>query len=161
MALSISFYNISDPPNKLDKTTGTAIHTCSSILPYEPISELTGKIQIDYASQADGANYCSITIGSVTQYYFITDQLLTPGHKMEFFLKRDVLMTYNTDIKDMKILATRSSVVGDGNVGYNSYLPDGLWACDATNLYYLSEDIMDGFFNYDHNDAKYILMTAG
>ena len=40
---------------------------------------------------------------------------------------------------------------------------DGLWMCDSTTLFYLSEDLMNSDpFNYTHDEgAPYILMTAG
>lgn len=164
MAFSVSFYNISDPPNKLNKTIPeTAAHVAQSASPYEPMSELTGKIILAHVTQADGCNYCSITEGSVTQYYFITDTVLLPGGKFEVYLKRDVLMTYSSDIKNMRIVAKRSSCIAKdgGNVGYNSYLEDGMWQIDSTALYWLSTDLFNGYFNYDYEDNGYILMTAG
>ena len=130
MAFSVSFYNISDPPNKLNKTLPeNAAHVAQSASPYEPMSELTGKIILAYVAEADGCNYCSITEGSVTQYYFITDTVLLPGGKFEIYLKRDVLMTYESSIKNMEIYVTRcakqASVTGpDAGTGYNAFLED-------------------------------------
>lgn len=130
MAFSVSFYNISDPPNKLEKTLpDEPSHVAQSVYPYEPMSELTGKIMLDYVPQADGCNYCSITDGSVTQYYFITDTVLLTGQRFEVYLKRDVLMTYKSEIKQLNIFVTRcakqASITGpDATTGYNAFLED-------------------------------------
>ena len=166
MAFTISFYKISDPPNKLDKTVGTATAS-KSCTPFEPVSDLTGSVLIDYVAGIESCNYAQITQGENQtegrpRYCFITDIQKDIGGRMRIFLREDPLMTFNQGIKESPILATRSSVCGkdDGNVGYNAYLDDGLWKCDSTTLYWLSPDLLNGSFDYDEND-KYIILTAG
>lgn len=161
MPFTCKVYKISDPPFQLDKTVGTAIHeaTCS---PFEPMGDLRGDVILDYNSAIEEANYCEITGDGRTRYAFITDQIKGVGGRLTLKLQEDPLMTFKAGIVEADILATRSSVLAkdSGNVGYNSYLPDGFWKCDATHLYWLSDDIMGGFFNYD-TDTDYVLMTAG
>lgn len=167
MAFSLQFYNISDPPNKLDKTLGDQKASCATVRPYEAVSELFGNFLIDYNSEINGCNYCYCP--ELGKYYYITDIQMETGSRMILSVKVDVLMTYNTEIRNMDILATRASVAGkqEGNVGYNSMLEDGMWKCDSTSLYWLSPDLMGGQFNYDRYDDQgrlspvYIVMTAG
>lgn len=162
MAFTCNLYKISDPPFQLDKTLGTALRANISCSPFEPLSDLKGKIILDYTAEADEANYCSITEGTRTRYAFITDRVKGVGGRLTLILDEDPLMTFKAGILEADILATRASVLAkdSGNVGYNAYLPDGFWKCDATHLYWLSEDLMGGFFNYDA-DTDYVLMTAG
>lgn len=170
MAFTCNLYKISDPPYKLNKNLGTALRANISCSPFEPLSDLKGKIILDYTAEADEANYCSITETSGgetpvtrTRYAFITDRIKGVGGRLTLVLDEDPLMTFKAGILKADILATRASVLAkdSGNVGYNAYLPDGFWKCDATHLYWLSEDLMGGFFNYDEQENEFILMTAG
>lgn len=176
MAFSVQFCYTSDPPNTLGKTFGESAQTkiCS---PYEPLSDFSGKIIIDYDEGIEGYNYAVIYEGGSSEHpqhegrprsCFITDIEKLPGGKMAVYVEVDVLETYKDDIKSMEILATRASVAGEqgGNVGYNSMLEDGMWKCDSTSLYWLSKDLMSDQFNYDRYDGNtlaltYIVMTAG
>lgn len=163
MAFTCNLYKISDPPFTLKKNLGTALRANISCSPFEPMGDLKGNIIIDYSAEADEANYCSIVEGTRTRYAFITDRVKGVGGRLTLVLDEDPLMTFKAGILEADILATRASVLAkdSGNVGYNAYLPDGFWKCDATHLYWLSEDLMDGFFSYDEQENEFILMTAG
>ena len=167
MGFNIKFYKISDAPNVLNKTVnadnriGTAAgYDCT---PWEPVGVLDGSVVIAYVQDIGTANYAYISGGIRPRYAYVTGFEILPGNQMRVYVKEDALMTFNQGIKESPILATRSSVCGrdNGNVGFNAYLDDGLWKCDSTTLFYLSEDLMDGFFDYDINGSNYILMTAG
>lgn len=173
MAFTCNLYKISDPPATLHKditSNGKLIRENISCSPFEPMGDLRGQIIIDYSFNADSANYCSITESSGgetpvirTRYAFITDRIKGVGGRLTLVLDEDPLMTFKAGILEADILATRASVLAkdSGNVGYNAYLPDGFWKCDATHLYWLSDDIMGGFFNYDEMANEFMLMTAG
>ena len=168
MAFTIKFYKIDAPPNVLNKdvnpqagNVGTAAgYDCT---PWEPVGVLDGSVVLAYVQDIGTANYAYISGGTRPRYAYVTGFEILPGNQMRVYVKEDALMTFNQGIKESPILATRSSVCGrdNGNVGYNAYLDDGLWKCDSTTLFYLSEDLMDGFFDYDINGSNYILMTAG
>ena len=168
MAFNIKFYKISDAPNVLNKNVNTeagnvgtgAGYDCT---PWEPVGVLDGSVVIAYVQDIGTANYAYISGGTRPRYAYVTGFEILPGQQMRVYVKEDALMTFNAGINESPILATRSSVCGkdNGNVGYNAYLDDGLWKCDSTTLFYLSEDLMDGFFNYDINGSNYVLMTAG
>ena len=165
MAFTCNLYKISDPPYTLKKDIGNdkLIRKNIPCSPFEPLSDLKGKIILDYTAAADEANYCSITEGTRTRYAFITDRVKGVGGRLTLVLDEDPLMTFKAGILEADILATRASVLAkdSGNVGYNAYLPDGFWKCDATHLYWLSEDLMGGFFSYDEMENEFMLMTAG
>lgn len=168
MAFNIKFYKISDAPNVLNKNVNPEAGTIGTLAgydctPWEPVGVLDGSVVLDYVQDIGTANYAYISGGTRPRYAYVTGFEILPGHQMRVYVKEDALMTFNQGIKESPILATRSSVCGkdNGNVGYNAYLEDGLWMCDSTTLFYLSEDLMDGFFDYDINGSNYILMTAG
>ena len=171
MAFTIKFYKISDAPNVLNKNVnpeagniGTAAgYNCT---PFEPVGTLDGSVLIDYvaADPIETANYAYISGDNRPRYCYVRDFSKEVGSRLKVYLTEDPLMTFAAEIKLAPILATRSSVCGkdDGNVGYNAYLDDGLWKCDSTTLFYLSEDLMPIPFSYDYYAANtYILMTAG
>jgi hypothetical protein len=172
MGFNIKFYKISDAPNVLNKNVkpeegnvGTkAGYNCT---PWEPVGVLDGSVVIDYVQDIGTANYAYISGGTRPRYAYVTGFEILPGHQMRVYVKEDALMTFKTEIKESDILATRCSVNArdDGNVGYNSYLNDPMWRCDSTTLYFLSDDLMRGQFNYDIHDsenrAEYIIVTAG
>ena len=94
MPFTINFYKVTDPPNKLDKTTGTSLGSfnCS---PFKPISDLTGSVVVSYTAEVEAANYAAIG----TRYYYVRDVILQPGGRMEVVLELDPLKTLSTEIK--------------------------------------------------------------
>ena len=165
MAFNIKFYKISDAPNVLNKTVGDAIGTAAGYdcTPWEPVGVLDGSVVLGYVADIGTANYAYISGGTRPRYAYVTGFEILSGQQMRVYVKEDALMTFNQGIKESPILATRSSVLAkdDGNVGYNAYLQDGMWTCDATQLTYTSVDILKGYFDYDKADNGFILMTAG
>lgn len=168
MAFTVKFYKISEAPNVLNKNVNTeagnvGTATGYDCTPWEPVGVLDGSVVLAYVQEIGTANYAYISGETRPRYAYVTGFEILPGQQMRVYVKEDALMTFKTEILTSPILATRSSVCGkdNGNVGYNAYLDDGLWKCDSTTLFYLSEDLMDGFFDYDINGSNYILMTAG
>lgn len=124
MAFSLKFYNVSDPPNKLDKTIGTQIASCATVRPFEAVSELTGNFLIDYNAKINGCNYCYCQ--EVDKYYYITDIQMETAQRMIISVKVDVLKTYASGIKSSPIYVTRAEqqATEDNPCGYNTYIHD-------------------------------------
>lgn len=124
MAFSLQFYNVSDPPNKLDKELGTQIASCGTVRPYEAVSELTGTFLIDHNPYINGCNYCYCHV--LGKYYYITDIQLETAQRMIISVKVDVLKTYASGIKSSPIYVTRAEqqATEANPCGYNTYLPD-------------------------------------
>ena len=176
MGFNIKFYKIDAPPNKLDKgvvpgttpTVGAAAgYPCT---PFEPVGTLEGSVLIDYVAGVETANYAYISGDGRPRYCYVRDFSKDIGSRLRVYVEEDALMTFKTKIEESDILATRCSVVGkdEGNVGYNSYLDDKMWRCDATNLYWLSEDMYAGYFDYTDRDEHgamidqfFYIATAG
>lgn len=136
MAFSVTLYNTNDPPNKLDKTL-TGASTAKTCTPYEPVSDLEGTIVIDYGFDYEGSNYLSmleqdivdgVVRASRTAYYYITDIEKVQGSKLRLHLKRDVLMTNKTAIKNCDIIIDRTSKqpIDILDSGYNGMLHDNM-----------------------------------
>lgn len=134
MAFSVQFCYTSDPPNTLVKTFGesTQVRICT---PYEPLSDINGKIIIDYDEGIEGYNYAVIYDGGSEEHpqhegrprsCFITDIEKLPGGKMAVYVHVDVLETYKADIKSSPIYVTRAEqqATEDNPCGYNTYIHD-------------------------------------
>lgn len=95
---SIQFYNISVPPNTLDKgepTEGTATYQCN---PLTWIDGLHATVTMNYASEIEGANYCKITADGRTLYCYKRDFSLGTAGRMSVSLELDPLMTNKAGI---------------------------------------------------------------
>ena len=112
---SIQFYNISVPPNTLDKgepQEGTAVHTCT---PLTWIDGLHATVTLDYASAVEGANYCKITTDDRTLYCYKRDFSLGTAGRMSVSLELDPLMTNKTGILACSGLLDTSTNKSDWN----------------------------------------------
>lgn len=123
MAFTVTYYNIQDPPNKINKTLGTAVGS-SSCSPWEPVSDLSGKIIAAYTSAVEAGNYAAITGDGRPRYCYIRDVIKRPGGQMEVTLLEDPLMTFKTEILTSDVYATRTSQSGS-DYGYNMDMDDG------------------------------------
>lgn len=141
-------YNVSDNPKKLNKTlgNGTEIQT---ITPYEPVSDLEGYVIVNYNADYMLKNYAAY----LNDYYFITDRELLTGGKMKLHLRMDVLMSFQTDIKNCPCVVSRSE---EPNL-QNSYIVDNL-----RNTYAKREVISKVIGTLDYaNVSTYTLITTG
>ena len=125
MAFTVTYYNIQDPPNKINKTLGTAVGS-SSCSPWEPVSDLSGKIIAAYTSAVEAGNYVSITGDGRPRYCYIRDVIKRPGGQMEVILEEDPLMTFKEDILSLNCFCTRTNLQADdgSNLGYNMDMRD-------------------------------------
>lgn len=108
---SVNFYNISDDPRVLYKTTGEAIITPSSVTPYQPVDYVNPKLILGYNEAIHNCNYCAISwqVDTFTRYYYIRDVELANGEKMIVHLDEDVLMTYANQIAQMPCYVLRTA----------------------------------------------------
>lgn len=99
----ITFYNVSDPRNKLNKTLGTgtdfsgSIKNETSIL--DPVILINGDIT--------GFNYCYIPL--FNRYYFINDVEVVRTGLFRVHFSVDVLMSYKDAIKECNCVVTRTT----------------------------------------------------
>lgn len=103
--MTIKLYKISDEPNKIQKTLGTAIDVSGTLR--QPSSVESPVVQIQISTRFN-CNYAYIQ--EFNRYYFITDKTMDTNTLMTITLKVDVLMTYATDILYTPMLLERSEV---------------------------------------------------
>lgn len=109
MAFTATFYNIDDPPNKIDKALGTQLGaaTCT---PFEPVSNLHGSILIDYFANVDKSNYASVTTGGRTLYCFVRDVVKDIGGRCRVELDIDPLKTNAGELKECDCICETTCV---------------------------------------------------
>lgn len=125
MAFTVTYYNIQDPPNKINKTLGTAVGS-SSCSPWESVSDLSGKIIANYTSAVEAGNYVAVTGDGRPRYCYIRDVIKRPGGQMEIILEEDPLMTFRTEIMNTESYVFRTSQQPSmaGESGYNMDIAD-------------------------------------
>lgn len=117
MAFTATFYNIDDPPNKIDKTLGTQLGaaTCT---PFEPVSDLHGSILIDYFNNIDNANYATVTTGGRMLSCFVRDVVKDIGGRCRVELDIDPLTTNKTELLQCDCICEATTK----NTLYNRYV---------------------------------------
>lgn len=114
--MNLKCYKISDEPNKIVKTLGTAFNINNGVL-REPSSVENPVIQIEIPSSGYfDMNYCYLD--SFKRYYFIVDKKMDGPTLCTLTLKVDVLYTYRTVIGNTPMLIERSEN------RYNKYITD-------------------------------------
>ena len=125
LALSAILYKISDSPNTLNKTLGTG-KTITSLKPYRDCSILSPRFILDYDSTVLGYNY--IYISAFGRYYYIDDITIATAQTMVISCSVDVLMSFNTDIKNCPINVIRTNTAP-------TYVPDNSLPIDTSRFY--------------------------
>ena len=112
--MTINLYKISDEPNKINKTLGTALARTGNLRSdsadyFNPVIEFyyTATSEFDY-------NYAYIQFGgaseNIKRYYFLVNKEFTTTGLMRCTFKLDVLYTYRTQIMSTPMLIERSEV---------------------------------------------------
>ena len=115
MAITVTLYKNKSDSRCMQKDLEQLIElSCDVFNPCDRLNPtlVVDKNQIDWVD----TNYC--WIDEFERYYFITDITATRGNKVEVQCHVDVLMTYDSQIRDCPLIAARST----NNVNY--YLQD-------------------------------------
>lgn len=164
MAVSITFYNYSGEPNRLNKTSDWALikeingtfQMPESIT--DPIIEIYEDIEDD-GGKVLSANY--MYISELNRYYFITNIETVRTNVWRVYGHVDVLMSYKDKILKLDGIAVRNEY--DGNL----YITDPL-----LTTYQYSETVVKEFvsnkdeddekiFTFDYNTDNCYLLTTG
>lgn len=155
MAFTVTYYNIQDPPNKINKTLGTAVGS-SSCSPWEPVSDLSGKIIAAYTSAVEAGNYAAITGDGRPRYCYIRDVIKRPGGQMEVILEEDPLMTFKTEIMQLNAYVFRSSA------DYNMNMVDRKTPCVVYDrVQVLASRGIGGIVQFNAADTNVYLQCIG
>lgn len=124
MAYSITFYNVSDPPNKIKKSLGAAVGSTGACSPWEPVDDLHGSVLTNYNAAVESANYCHVTGDGRERYCYVREITKELGGQMRVHMDVDPLMTFKDEILNSDIYITRTSQSGS-DYGYNMDMDDG------------------------------------
>ena len=152
------FYDYTGDNRVIDKPLGeTPLATVQTFTPYRPLSDLTGQITLTYNQTIFSANYVILTYGAeghtYTKNYFITDRVLEAGGKMTLYLRCDVLTTFATAVKQIRVCCRRTALA---NL-QGQYLADEKAPVETRREVCQSEDATE----LAHLSSSYILVTVG
>lgn len=138
-SLSCNFYKYTGDPRVANKNLGSAIYTCSSIKPLEPLSDLDIKLIIDYPYHVEnfpnsgdqstypsegsqvpavmGANYVAID----NLYYKITNKERLPANGLAIYATIDGLLSYWTEVSGCPCVCERSSTIYNSDIKDSKY----------------------------------------
>lgn len=109
----VKFYDYTDNPIVLhkkidgnDDTVAEPLRTLTTVIPYEPLSDLEGYLILEYDSYVERANYCYFE----ERYYFIKDREKLIGGKLRLTLRVDVLKTYEGSIGHIDVVCRRTAL---------------------------------------------------
>lgn len=129
MAISVQLYNITDEPNKLEKTlplsSDTQNYFTTQCTLKDPQSIMNIELKLSGTpTRIANKNYLRLPVlTGVQRYYFITDITSIPGYDTGNYMwiikgRLDPLMTYADDIKNL------TGIVDRQENQYNLYLND-------------------------------------
>lgn len=156
--MQASFYDYTGDNRVIDKQLGqTPLASLQTVTPYRPLSDLTGQITLTYNQTIFAANYCILTYGSgqntYTKNYFITDRVLEAGGKMTLYLRCDVLTTFATAVKVLRVCCRRTAIADL----QGQYLADEKAPVETRREVCQREDATE----LAHLSSSYILVTVG
>lgn len=101
MSFTATFYNTLDDPRTVTKTL-SQVKQLTAVIYKETTDRRTPQLILAYDADIEGANYVLIN----GYYYYITDYYYGQ-QRLVLQLKRDLLMTFNTEILAMNAIVKR------------------------------------------------------
>lgn len=145
--MNITLYQCNDDNNVVAKSLLQALVVPCGFV--EPLDLDTPQITINLANHSN-YNYCSLSVGGITYYYYITGRTINK-HNITLSLELDVLKTYQTSI-----LTSMAHVVRSAS-NYDLYLQDNL-ITNEFNVQRTYHKLANGF---DTSNQCYVLMLGG
>lgn len=105
MAFTITLYNCSDDPRKLNKTLSDETPV-TGVKPTGIVDLMNPTFELSYDSDYTTKNYCVVG-APFNRSYFITDMKIDIGKKIIISCAVDVLQTYKDDIKPINANVVR------------------------------------------------------
>ena len=152
--MSLTFYNCSDPPNKLGKNLGTSLGTTTYFKPFYQSSELAPQYVLDQPLPS-GANY--VYDSFTGRYYFITDITHDIAKTTTISCSLDPLKSFSSRLTGNFYFVRGAAEVNemeDASYPLSDYI--------KTETFYF-DDWNDGFFkNTDGSEGgkRYMLRVA-
>lgn len=126
--MTITFYNVTDAPNVVNKTLGEPVYTITNARPITDCNVLNPTLIMSYTNTIASANYVKIAeFGN--RYYFITNVTLMSGGRCAISCNVDVLKTYASAISACSGVCIRSESAG------KTFIVDNKYPIDDTKKY--------------------------
>ncbi len=157
--MTATFYDYTGVPFQIDKVLGDPFGTSNLLKPYEPLSDLEGKIILEYNQLYFRSNYCIVNFNDpesqeYTKNYFITNRELLPGGKMALYLSVDTLTTYKTGVLNTNVICVRCSL----SEKQSSYIYDIYAPVETRREVKQQQSSISQFNTYG---PTYLLVTSG
>lgn len=124
--MTINLLYTTDDPKTVTKTT-TIVANAVPVVPKDNLDILSPVIVLAYNASYLGANYAYIP--DLGRYYFIRDQILTPGKQIALQLNVDVRMSWDAGIRGCSGVVVRSQSIG------SNYFPDDKLPVDPRRVW--------------------------
>ena len=149
--MTITFYNISDAPETVNKDVTTTIINASpkTLIIDKPMQLLTPEIMVDYDSSLMAANYAYIS-APFNRYYFVNGLSADIGKTLRASLTVDPLMSFKTQLKKCPVTIIRSESSGV------NYTPDALLPVDPQRVDI--ENIVFEGHSFGGSNSRFYLM---
>lgn len=106
----VKLYKCYDSKNKLNKTLTSEISLTGN---FKNNFSLTDIQLVLYFDNIELFDYNYVYIELLHRYYFVDDCKILSSNRIELVLSIDVLMTYKTDIVNMRVKLNKSSIIFD------------------------------------------------
>lgn len=147
--MTINLLYTTDDPFTATKTT-TTVAASVTIVPKANLDILSPVVVLAYNAAYLGANYAYIP--DLGRYYFIRDQILSPGKQIALQLNIDIRMSWDAGIRGCSGVVVRSESVGP------TYFPDDKYPVDPRRVW-LESRILSGhsFTVPADGDRRYLI----
>lgn len=118
----VKLYKCYDSKNKLNKTLTDEFSLTGNFKNNFSLTDI--QLVINF-NNIELFNYNYVYIELFHRYYFVNDCKILSNNRIELALSLDVLMTYKTDIENMRVKLSKSSIIfddSDCNVSDNKHL---------------------------------------
>lgn len=147
--MTINLYYTTDDPKTVSKTL-TTVASAVTITPKGNMDIIRPLVILAYSDSYLSANYAYIS--ELGRYYFIRDNILSPGKQIVLQLEIDVRMTWADGIRGCSGVVVRSQSVGP------TYFPDDKYPVDPRRVW-LESRILSGhtFPVPEDGDRRYLI----
>lgn len=118
--MTVTLLKTGDKRLVADKQTETIADVSGNFRGTVTIENPTFTLQLTSGQDISEANYCSITFGSFTRYYYIVSRRCVTSSLYEITCELDYRKTFLSHILGQKAIVDRAQS------NYNMYIPDGV-----------------------------------
>lgn len=155
--MTVTLYNITDDPRKLNKTLPQTSKTYNTVDALDIVSVVNPTLILEYSSGYIDCNYCYVK--EFGRYYFCKTSVDTGG-RIVLTCTVDPLMSFATEIKECKACITRNEHTGIGYVVDNK-LPVDPNRFSIHGLAFPIDGFKQASQGTDENYKPYLLILNG